>query len=129
MSGSEWGQTLEAFKVCLADSKTVTFNNLRTYPPQHRLESFNRSLTPQLARRHNLSYCSDWYVDINVWNKDGILIGKECHVPIASIPTMIRSCDCILSGKKAEGLWPSGFKSLLCQYLLYGITITYCITY
>jgi DNA-directed RNA polymerase beta subunit len=71
-----------------------------------------RLLTPQYARRNDLTYESDWMVDIGIYDKNGNKLNENDsefkNVKLCSLPVMLRSVKCNLYGMSNEELVECG---------------------
>jgi len=99
-------------ELTLKSGDVVRFENLRIEYPKYNRNDKVLSLTPKLARENGVTYGSDWYVDAVIYrtatglNNSSILIEKERekNVCIGQVPTMIKSCYCVLRNKTPEQL-------------------------
>lgn len=85
------------------DGKTISFENLKIFPPRYTREGKILPLTPKLAREQGVSYGSDWYVDVVLKEADRE-IDRRKSVCIGTIPTMLKSRNCALQGKTPRQL-------------------------
>lgn len=90
----------------LPDGRTVCFENLKIFQPRYTREGKVLPLTPKLAREQNVTYGSDWHVDL-VMRRDGCQseeLDRRVGVCIGTVPTMLKSRNCILHGKTPQEL-------------------------
>ena len=90
----------------LNNGRLLHFTNLRVDKPSYTVGDSTYPLTPAFARRELLTYASDLYVDMQVWNKemDKMLYSTSSPIKIGSIPTMIKSSKCNLRNLTPEQL-------------------------
>ena len=88
------------------DGRTVCFENLKIFHPRYTREGKVLPLTPKLAREQGVTYGSDWHVDVVM--RKGSCTGEEIDrrtgVCIGTVPTMLKSRNCILHGKTPREL-------------------------
>lgn len=88
------------------DGRTVCFENLKIFQPRYTRDGKVLPLTPKLAREQGVTYGSDWHIDA-VMRRDGCLgeeIDRRVGTCIGTVPTMLKSRNCILHGKTPEEL-------------------------
>lgn len=87
--------------VTFPNGDVLTISNLQIHAPSYQLDGKVHALTPAKARKDMMTYSNDWYVDLAVHDKDGVL--KETTnrpMLVGSIPTMVKS-KCTLHGLSA----------------------------
>lgn len=88
----------------LRDGNVVTFENLKIYQPRYTRDGKVLPMTPQLAREQGITYGGDWMIDV-VLRKggyDGPELDRKANICIGTVPTMLKSRNCILHGKSPE---------------------------
>ena len=88
------------------DGRVVCFENLKIFPPRYTRDGKVLPLTPKLAREQGVTYGSDWHVDV-VMRRDGCQgpeLDRRVGICIGTVPTMLKSRNCILHGKTPHEL-------------------------
>lgn len=96
-----YGRMLE-FK----DGRKVCFENLEIFRPRYTRDGKALPLTPKLAREQGVTYGGDWHVDV-VLKRDNCLgeeLDRRTGVCIGTVPTMMKSQNCVLHGKTPHEL-------------------------
>ena len=83
------------------DGRTIHFDNLKFEKPYYQVKNVKRKLMPMYARRHYLTYDSEWTVDLIVKKDDQVVFKSVNRVTIAKIPVMLFSNLCHLEYKSA----------------------------
>lgn len=88
------------------DGRVVTFENLRILPPRYTRDGREVDLTPQMAREQEVTYGSDWHVDLVLrqGDRNGDELDRRRNVCIGTIPVMLKSQYCILRNKSPREL-------------------------
>jgi DNA-directed RNA polymerase II subunit RPB2 len=89
-----------------ADGRTICFENLKIFHPRYTRDGKVLPLTPKLAREQGVTYGGDWHVDV-VLRKGGCggeELDRRTGVCIGTVPTMLKSHNCILHGKTPREL-------------------------
>jgi DNA-directed RNA polymerase beta subunit len=88
------------------DGRTICFENLKIFHPRYTRDGKVLPLTPKLAREQEVTYGGDWHVDVIL--RRGGYTGEELDrrsgVCIGTVPTMLKSSNCILHGKTPREL-------------------------
>lgn len=88
----------------LADGITIHFDKLAFAKPFYSVKNEQRDLTPMYARRHLLTYDSEWSVQLYIKKNDKIVYTSSNRIVIAKCPVMLYSDLCHLTGKNAAEL-------------------------
>jgi len=88
------------------DGRTVCFENLKIFHPRYTRDGKVLPLTPKLAREQGVTYGGDWHVDVVMHRgtSTGPEIDRLQAVCIGTVPTMLKSLNCILHGKTPREL-------------------------
>jgi len=88
------------------DNRTVCFENLKILQPRYTRDGKVLPLTPKLAREQGVTYGGDWHVDIVLRKGSckGEEIDRRAGVCMGTVPTMLKSRNCILHGKTPHEL-------------------------
>jgi DNA-directed RNA polymerase beta subunit len=88
------------------DGRSVCFENLKIFHPRYTRDGKVLPLTPKLAREQGVTYGGDWHADV-VLRRDGCggpEIDRRVGVCIGTVPTMLKSRNCILHGRTPREL-------------------------
>ncbi len=86
------------------DDRTIHFENLKFEKPYYQVKNIKRKLTPMYARRHYMTYDSEWTVDLVIKKNNKVIYTSKNRVVIAKIPVMLFSNLCHLEFKSASEL-------------------------
>lgn len=88
----------------LRDGNVVCFENLKIFAPRYTRDGKVLPMTPQLAREQGITYGGDWMVDVVLrkGSYDGPELDRKANICIGTVPTMLKSRNCILHGKTAD---------------------------
>ncbi|MFK5971179.1 MAG: hypothetical protein QM487_13815 [Candidatus Marithrix sp.] len=89
------------------DGTVIRFQELERLPPSEKVFKEVRKLTPQAARNQGKSYSSEWYarmVQYKSETSNEVIKRSEDKLYIGKIPVMLKSLDCILTGKNRQEL-------------------------
>ena len=92
--------------VAFPDGRTVCFENLKIFHPRYTREGKVLPLSPKLAREQGVTYGGDWHVDVVLRRGgcNGEELDRRTGVCIGTVPTMLKSRNCILHGKTPREL-------------------------
>lgn len=88
------------------DDRVVCFENLKIFPPRYTRDGKVLPMSPKLAREQQVTYGGDWHVDV-VLRKgscNGPELDRKTGICIGTVPTMLRSRNCILHDKSPREL-------------------------
>jgi len=82
-------------------ARVVCFENLQIFPPRYTRDGKVYPLTPKLAREQGVTYGGDWHVDVVMkrGSSSGEELDRKVGICIGTVPTMLKSRNCILHGK------------------------------
>lgn len=80
------------------DGRSVAFENLRILPPRYTRDGKTYRMSPKFAREQGVTYGSDWHCDAIMRNAAGVEIDRRSNICIGTVPTMLKSSNCILHG-------------------------------
>ena len=86
------------------DGRTIHFENLKFEKPYYQVKMTKRKLMPMYARRHYMTYDSEWTVDLVIKKDNQVIYKSDKRVVIAKIPVMLFSMLCHLENKTAYEL-------------------------
>ncbi len=81
------------------DGRTIHFENLKFEKPYYQVKNVKRKLYPMYARRHYMTYDSEWTVDIVIKKDNQLIYPNNNRITIAKIPVMLFSNLCHLEYK------------------------------
>lgn len=88
------------------DGRVVTFENLTIFQPRYTRDGKVLLMSPKLAREQGVTYGGDWHIDV-VLRRGGINgpeLDRRKGICIGTVPTMLKSHNCMLHGKNAREL-------------------------
>lgn len=89
----------------MKDGKCVVFPSLSIFPPKYTRDGETFPLTPKLAREQQVTYGSDWHVDVELRESvNGRVFEKRAGVCIGTVPTMVGSIKCNIRNKNPRDL-------------------------
>jgi len=91
-------------EIDLKDGRTIHFDNLAFKKPYYRKKNTEHKLYPMYARKHLLSYASEWSVTLYIKKNDNIIYTSSKPVIIAKCPVMLFSDLCHLTGMTNDQL-------------------------
>lgn len=97
----------------------VSFSNVRLNKPTINVSRTVKELYPLEARNRGYTYAGKILVDIQIRNKDHMILGERKNVVIGTIPIMVRSVACHLYGLDDKRLLELGE----CPYDTFGYFI------
>lgn len=87
----------------MKDKKYVMFSAPTIMKPRYTRDGKTLELTPKLARDQQVTYGSDWHVDVELRDRiDGPAIDTRKNICIGTVPTMVGSIKCNNRGKSAR---------------------------
>ena len=92
--------------ITLDNGRTIHFENLQCTKPIYINHKNNteHDLTPQIAREKEMTYASEWTVDLVIKINNKVVFTSKNRIPIVKIPVMLHSNLCHLEGKTSSEL-------------------------